>query len=42
MQYMFLRFPNGKTIYNPSLYEIWFDVDKKLYSIKPGETLKIQ
>ena len=28
-------------IYNPTLKEVWFDVDCKPYSIKPGETLKI-
>lgn len=33
---------DGTIIYNPTLFEIWFDVDGKLYSIKPGETLKIQ
>lgn len=33
---------NGKIIYNPTLFEIWFDIDKKLYSIKPGETLKLE
>ena len=32
---------DGTIIYNPTLFEIWFDVDGKLYSIKPGETLKI-
>ena len=30
-----------KIIYNPTLYKIWFDIDKKLYSIEPGETLRI-
>ncbi len=32
---------DSSIIYNPSLYEIWFDIDGKLYSIKSGETLKI-
>ena len=32
---------DGNTVYNPTLYEIWFDVDKKLYNIKSGETIKI-
>jgi len=32
---------DGTIIYNPTLFEIWFDVDGKIYSIKPGETLKI-
>ena len=29
------------TVYNPTLYEIWFDVDGTLYHIASGETLKI-
>lgn len=33
---------DGKMIYNPTLYTIWFDVDARLYSIKPGETLRIE
>ena len=32
---------DGTIIYNPTLYEIWFDVDGKLYSVKSGETIKI-
>ena len=32
---------DGTIIYNPTLYEIWFDIDGTLYSIKPGQTLKI-
>ena len=32
---------DGNMIYNPTLYEIWFDIDGKIYSIKPGETLKL-
>lgn len=32
---------DGKTIYNPTLFDIWFDVDGKLYCIKSGETVKI-
>ena len=30
---------DGKIIYNPTLYTIWFEIDKKLYSIKSNETL---
>lgn len=30
-----------KTVYNPTLIELWFDVDRKLYSVKPGQTIKI-
>lgn len=32
---------DGKIIYNPTLLDIWFDIDGKLYQIAPGETLKI-
>lgn len=32
---------DGHMIYNPTLFEIFFVVDGKNYSIKPGETLKI-
>lgn len=28
-------------IYNPTLYTIWFEVNGVLYTIKPGETIKI-
>lgn len=38
--YKSLRYSaNGQMVYNPTLYTIWFDVDGKLYCIKPGETL---
>lgn len=32
----------GDVIYNPSLYTLYFVVDTKPFSIKPGETLKIE
>lgn len=32
---------DGSMIYNPSLKEIWFDRDGKIYTIKPGEELRI-
>lgn len=32
---------DGTRIYNPTLQEIWFDVDRKLYNIKPGQTLTL-
>lgn len=32
---------NSSMVYNPSLQEIWFDRDGKLYSVKPGATIKI-
>ncbi len=30
---------DGSMIYNPTRYTVWFDYDKKLYSIASGETL---
>jgi len=30
---------DGRMVYNPSLFEIWLDVDGTLYSVKPGETI---
>lgn len=32
---------DGKTVYNPTLFEIWFDVDKTMHRIEPGETINI-
>ncbi len=32
---------DGRTVYNPTLYTLWFDVDGVTYSIAPGQTLKI-
>ena len=32
---------DGHRIYNPSLFEIWLDVDKVLVKVAPGETVKI-
>ena len=32
---------DGTKIYNPTLKTIWLDIDKKVYEIKSGETLKI-
>lgn len=32
---------DGRMMYNPTLFELWFDVDGTLYHIHPGETLKI-
>ena len=28
-------------VYNPTLFDIWFDADGKLYCVKSGETIKI-
>ncbi len=33
---------NGAVVYNPTLLEVWFDVDGKLYSVKSGETITIE
>ncbi len=32
---------DSNIIYNPSLKKIWFEIDGDLYSIEPGQTLKI-
>ena len=41
--YKSLRYSaDGRMIYNPTLYTLWFDVDGTLYSIKPDETLRIK
>jgi len=32
---------NGKMIYNPTVTEVWIDVDGVLHSIKPGETIRL-
>ncbi len=31
---------DGSIVYNPTVYELWFFLNDKEYSIKPGETLK--
>lgn len=33
---------NEKKVYNPTLFDIWFDVDGTLYKIAPGETINIE
>lgn len=41
--YKSLRYSaNGRKVYNPTLYTIWLDVDAKLFSVKPGETICIE
>ena len=32
---------DGTVVYNPTLTEVWFDVDGKLYSVKSGQTVTI-
>ena len=34
-------YADGKKVYNPSLIEIWMDIDGKVKSLKPGETMDI-
>ena len=33
---------DGTLVYNPTLIKVWFDVDGVLYTIEPGETIKIE
>ena len=33
---------DGMTVYNPTLKTIWFSCDRDVYTIAPGETLKIK
>ncbi len=30
-----------KTVYNPNLFDIWFEVDKNLFCVKSGETIRL-
>lgn len=40
--YKSLRYSaDGHMAYNPTLFTVWLDVDSKLYSIKSGETIRI-
>ncbi len=40
--YKSLRYSaDGHIIYNPTLLTVWMDVDGKLYSIEPGQTIRI-
>lgn len=32
---------DGTLVYNPTLFDIWFDVDRTLYKISSGQTLKL-
>ena len=32
---------NGRIIHNPTLIDVWFDIDGKLYEVKSGETIRI-
>ncbi len=31
-----------KTVYNPNLFDIWFEVDKNLFCVKSGETIRLE
>ena len=33
---------DGYTVYNPTLIDLWFDVDGVLYEIGSGKTLRIK
>ena len=32
---------NGRKIYNPTVTAVWLDVDKEVYCVKPGETVRL-
>ena len=32
---------DSKTVYNPTVTNVWFQVDGKMYSVKSGETIKL-
>ena len=32
---------NGHLVYNPTLFTIWLDIDGTLYSVKSGETIRV-
>ncbi|MBQ8146223.1 MAG: polysaccharide deacetylase family protein [Clostridia bacterium] len=32
---------DGTIVYNPTLFTVWFDIDRTLYCIKPGETINL-
>ncbi len=36
-----VRSANGEIVYNPTLIDVWFNVDEKLYLIKSGETIRL-
>ncbi len=33
---------DGHMVYNPTLLKVWLDVDGKLYSVSPGETIRVE
>ena len=33
---------DSSIIYNPTLKKLWFEIDDVLYTINPGETLRIK
>lgn len=37
-----IRSADGKRVYNPTLQDVWVDVNKDVYCIRSGEELKIQ
>ena len=41
--YKSLRYSaDGRMICNPTLLTVWLDVDGKLYSVNPGDTIRIE
>lgn len=32
---------DSSMVYNPTLYKIWFEVDEKVYSVEPGQTITV-
>lgn len=37
-----IRSADGRTVYNPSLFTVWFWCDGTVYSVKSGETVKVK
>ena len=33
---------DSKTVYNPTLLKVWFDIGGKIYSVNSGETITIE
>ena len=37
-----MRFSSTEAQYNPTLIDVWFDIDGTIYCVKSGETVKIK
>ena len=33
---------DGRLVRNPNLFTVWFEVDRKLYSVEPGQTVRVE